>query len=204
MQLKQQEALSAFLGQLENGGTYDGTFETSLLKAFQNASQQSGVIARYPFDEVVANLTLTGDVMPWSGKALDSTALDRYLSFFQARTADYSNNVSRLEAVWQNDSIREKYGEECVHTFSAALDADMKLNLIFFDVLIQPELDGMKESDPDSWTQYQELLKKYWEYKTSQEIPDVNEVEMGEIADSAWAEFERSITTAEYLLENGE
>ena len=204
MQLKQQEALSALLGQLENGGTYDGTFETSLLKAFQNASQQSGVIARYPFDEVVANLTLTGDVMPWSGKALDSTALDRYLSFFQARTADYSNNVSRLEAVWQNDSIREKYGEECVHTFSAALDADMKLNLIFFDVLIQPELDGMKESDPDSWTQYQELLKKYWEYKTSQEIPDVNEVEMGEIADSAWAEFERSITTAEYLLENGE
>lgn len=141
--------------------------------------------------------------MPWSKKTFDQESADSYISLVEARTTEYSEYIEMLEKIWLNDTIREKLGETYIQKFTAAIENDVYLNLIFFNTLIQPELDGMKEPDRDKWQQYQNLFKEYWEYKVDKDIPNISEVEMREIADTSWNELQNIIEKAKYFLEKG-
>ena len=200
MLMKQQEAILSLLEQLENGISYDA----SLTNDFQRANQQSCLlISQNNFDIAVENLLSTGDVMPWSKKAFDQESADSYISLVESRNDQYSGYIEMLEKIWLNDKLREKLGEEYIQQFTSAIENDTYLNLIFFNTLIQPELDAMKEIDRDKWNQYQNIFKEYWEYKADKDISNTSEIEMREIADTAWNELQSIITTAEYLLEKG-
>ena len=199
MLLNQHEAILSLLNQLENGSAYD----TSLTADFQWENSQSSIVSQTKFDIAVENLLATGDVMPWSKKTFDQESADSYISLVEARTTEYSEYIEMLEKIWLNDTIREKFGETYIQKFMAAVENDVYLNLIFFNTLIQPELDGMKEPDRDKWQQYQNLFKEYWEYKVDKDIPNISEVEMREIADTSWNELQNIIEKAKYFLEKG-
>lgn len=199
MLMKQQEAMLSLLDQLENGSSYDA----SLTDDFQQANRQSSILSQEKFDIAVENLLATGDVMPWSKKTFDQESADSYISLVETRTTKYSEYIEMLEKIWLNDKLREKLGEEYIQKFISAIENDTYLNLIFFNTLIQPELDGMKTSDRDKWNQYQNLFKEYWEYKMDKDISNISEIEMREIADTSWNELQNTMENAQYLLEKG-
>ena len=199
MLMKQQEAMLSLLDQLENGSSYDA----SLTDDFQQANRQSSILSQEKFDIAVENLLATGDVMPWSKKKFDQESADSYISLVETRTTKYSEYIEMLEKIWLNDKLREKLGEEYIQKFISAIENDTYLNLIFFNTLIQPELDGMKTSDRDKWNQYQNLFKEYWEYKMDKDISNISEIEMREIADTSWNELQNTMENAQYLLEKG-
>ena len=172
MLVKQHETLEVLLDSLLTENTY----ETAQMQAFQRANQESSVsVSQTRLDTGIENLLATGEVMPWSQKSLDQEAVDRYLSFIESRTEGYLTCAEVLEKLWADDGLREQYGAEYVEQFSDVIAADTDVNLVYFRVLIQPELDGMKETDREKWAVYEKLLKEYATYKTDQEVSDMTE-----------------------------
>ena len=198
--VKQHETLEVLLDSLLTENTY----ETAQMQAFQRANQESSIsVSQTRLDTGIENLLATGEVMPWSQKSLDQEAVDRYLSFIESRTEGYLTCAEVLEKLWADDGLREQYGAEYVEQFSDVIAADTDVNLVYFRVLIQPELDGMKETDREKWAVYEKLLKEYATYKTDQDLSDMTELEVQELADDAWKALQYTKEKVSYMLGRG-
>lgn len=95
-------------------------------------------------------LLASGEVMPWSGQAMNEDAYEAMVRIPGDRAADYRKYIEILDLLRQDEKQWNRLGEAYVKDLNEAVQADAFVLGKFYNMLLGPELDAMKNSESDA------------------------------------------------------
>lgn len=95
------------------------------------------------------NLLASGEVMPWSGKPLEEEACRALYDLPRERAEEYAGYLDILVWARENKQAWEYFGEEYVQALGQCLQADADLNGKYYNLVVEPELTAMEQSDSE-------------------------------------------------------
>lgn len=145
--------LETVAGRAGAGSAQTGSSQVGSAEA---ENPQAALISGY-----VDALLASGEVMPWSERELDETALDAMVGIPLNRAADYRKYVDILDRLRKDEKLWDAFGEDYVATFQEAVLADAYVLGGYYNTVIGPELEAMGASDSE------EDRQKYHRYMVS-------------------------------------
>jgi serine/threonine protein kinase len=88
-----------------------------------------------------------GEVMPWSGQSLDEEAYLALIALPADRAKEYTEYLNVLIRAKEDDAAWEYFGEEYMEKLETFLAADAMLLGKYYNMVIEPELTAMEQSD---------------------------------------------------------
>lgn len=87
--------------------------------------------------------------MPWSGKPLEEEACRALYDLPRERAEEYAGYLDILVWARENKQAWEYFGEEYVQALGQCLQADADLNGKYYNLVVEPELTAMEQSDSE-------------------------------------------------------
>ena len=100
-------------------------------------------------------LLASGDVMPWSGRALDQEGYAALVALAKERSECYQSCVRMLDRLRQDEPLYEAFGDSYVEALREGIRADAAVLGYYYNLILAPELDAMEDSGA-------ERLKDMW------------------------------------------
>ncbi len=161
---RQYDALSEFLDCMCEEEIDGGDYEWNLSRV-QSAMQASGIDYTDRTVKYEESLLDTGDVMPWSGQALDTEAYEGVAAFSAGHAEEYQGYLEILTQMREDTELWETYGEDCAEAFRQVIDCDARMAGVYYKLTVDPELRGMEASESeetrDKWQMYQSAKVNY-------------------------------------------
>lgn len=105
-------------------------------------------------DSIMKEMKSTGKVFPWSGKPLDTSAVDGIYGMSREITEEYTLYLDVLNYIIAAD----KNGTDFIEALYLKTEADAALSDALFYQVFYPHLDAMKDSEPDEYAYFEPVI----------------------------------------------
>ena len=118
-------------------------------------------------EELLEDMLNSGEVMPWSKQKFDEEQYKKLLYLAEDRKEEYEQCVNVLTYLMENESLKQRYGEEYCELFDQLIETDAQISSILYqivcyrDVTILCEEDEMDKIDLESIMQYNYLQNEH-------------------------------------------
>lgn len=142
----QYEAFTELLNCLEKPSEDEAEYER-LLKKCQSTIKNSRSIKTSQAAGYTRQLLATGEVMPWSGQPLQKETYEAFTALPEQRTEEYAIYLDILTQARADKNVWEYFGRDYLEKLKVLLNADAYMLGKYYNQVIAPELEAMKQSD---------------------------------------------------------
>ncbi len=108
--------------------------------------------------EALERMLATGEVVPWSGEAMDEERCRMLLELAGERSADYEALAETLHYVMEDERARQRYGESYPEALSELIDMDADIAAILYRMVCAPHEAGRYTGSSVEAVSYQSTL----------------------------------------------
>lgn len=112
-------------------------------------------------ETAIERLNESGDVLPWSGKVLDSDSALKLFELGKEVCEKYGTYADILIYISENDDIPEAVREEYINALTEKAELDAQYSDALFSYAFSSHFDGMMKKEPDIYEQYVTVIDGY-------------------------------------------
>lgn len=142
----QYETFSELTACLNGGNVDQAEYERAVYNC-RNALETGSAIGSYQAAGYLDVLYEDGEVMPWSKQPLDEEAYRALIALPEDRAKEYADYLNILIRAREDDAAWEYFGKDYIEKLEAFLTADAMLLGKYYNMVIEPELTAMEQSD---------------------------------------------------------